>query len=371
MSADSEQQIRDSLGGVLDAITPSSPPVGPVIRRGRGRRNRRRAGLAGGLAVLAGLGIVLPGALRHATEPAARPHYRITVDPIGRNAPAGLIGRGAIDGKSWRVVMSKEGGDYDATFPGTFGQMPLTQFSTPKDQPADLSYASTGSLTALYGTVARDVSVLTVRLPGEPVLRLHPVAWRGLRWVAVVIPTSLPVANIAAYSSHGELGHSVPFRDTVVTWLRPGQAGRSRLTVQLGSGTVDGHPWSATAHAGPWGLCLVTQTDPGDVASDCVAATAPLVSRGQLVAPVSCGPASDNQSIFGISVAALSVRLLRLYLSDGSTVTVHPAAVGRFRIFAYVAGHGQRFTGWTAYGAAGQQLGSGTGTALTTACHGG
>src|SRR5450755_1142419 len=354
MSSDNEREIRDRLGGALDTVTPATPPVSAVIRQGGNIRARRRIGVAAGLAVVIGLGVALPGIIRQVSPPPAAPtHERVTVSPPGQGAPPGLIATGIINGRRWQARLQESGGSPVVTVSGT----PPTQLLAGADgDPANLSSVGGPSTTTLVGTVRRDITELAVQLPGGPVLDLHPVAWHGQRWVAVMFPRRLGIDGIAAYARHGEVAYAVPFdRYEPVGWLKPGAQGPARATVKFGSGVAGGQAWSAIAAVGPWGRCF--EGGPGRI---CVPGLSSLLSKGQLTSQMECGPFTGGTTFF-TGAAAPTVRSLRLRMSDGSSIRVRPVTVGRSKNFAFTVSQGVRFTRWTAYDASGQQLGTGTG----------
>jgi hypothetical protein len=78
----------------------------------------------------------------------------------------------------------------------------------------------------LAGPVSPAVAYLAMQVADGPVYQLWPVAWRGHRYIGLVLPRNLAVARFTAYSAHGELAYAIPFPvggfPLVVTWLRPG-----------------------------------------------------------------------------------------------------------------------------------------------------
>jgi hypothetical protein len=358
VSGDNERQIRDRLGGALDTITPASAPVGSVIRKGRGIRNRRRAGVAAGLAVVIGLGAALPSIVRHSPappQPVGPPHYRITVRPPAKGAPAGLIATGAINGKKWSVTLLRSGGG------STVAQIPGYSYynvgGSPDGNPAYLTQNSDQVRASAVGTVARNVTRLTLQMANGTLLDLHPVAYRGQRWVAVMLPARLPVLDVVAYSGSGEIAHAIPFNNGgVVGWLKPGQQGPARATMKFASGTADGQRWSAYAYVGPWGRCFQTGNSDG-----CFPGLASLVRKGQLLSMGGCDPRARNNATFYQLNAALSVRSVLVRMSDGAAARLRPVAVGGSGAFGFLVAGSARFKSWTAYGASGQQLGTGRG----------
>jgi hypothetical protein len=68
-------------------------------------------------------------------------------------------------------------------------------------------------------------------------------------------------------------------------------------------------------------------------------------------------------SVFGS--AAPGIASVRITLSDGKTVTARPVGVGNEDLFAFVLGTGATPAGWTAYDAAGRQIGIGSAASVS------
>jgi hypothetical protein len=68
-----EGDLRQQLGSVLDAVTPSDPPVRGTVRRGKILQAGRSIGIVTGLAVVAGIGVGAPGLLRAPVSQPASP----------------------------------------------------------------------------------------------------------------------------------------------------------------------------------------------------------------------------------------------------------------------------------------------------------
>jgi hypothetical protein len=353
MSGDNERQIRDRLGGALDTITPASPPVGAVIRQGRNIKTRRRIGVVAGLAVAVGLVAAAPSVIGHAKpQPAAPPHYQVTVNPPAKNAPAGLIATGITDGKSWRVRLASDGRAGETAFAPDFPEFGVGDAD---GSPAVFTVGGGGaggnSLNMVVAAVRADVSEVTMRLPRGTVIDLHPVAFHGQRWVGVVLPGRLQIIKAVAYSRHRELAYAIPFGTSAfVRWLRPGQQGETRHTFLVGSGIVDGRRWSWHVDTGPWGNCF--RTAPG---GDFYCNAGSIVRRGQVAAMSTCSAPPAFYTV-GVSPA---VRVLRFKMSDGSMRFAPAVSVLGSRYAAVKLGKGQRLVSWSAYGASGQRLGTG------------
>jgi hypothetical protein len=354
MSTGNERELRDRLDGALGTLTPGRPPVESVIRRGRGIRMRRRAGVAAGLAVIVAAAVALPGLLRQAAHPPepAQPSYHMTVSPPPRGAPAGEIATGTINGRDWTVIYGVDNGHITVHAPHLVFREP--DVSPGSDHPAVLAGASAGKWQLLAGPVAPNVTRLAVTVPRGPVLDLTPVTWHGRRWAAIMVPAQLPIRRVTAYSRHGELRYAIPFQNSVIGWLKPGQRGPRRVSVTLASGTVLGHRWVARGYLGPWGVCMTNGT--GSLCTEDVSG-ASAAATGKVVSQWTCGDFQGARD--SVNVAAPQVRTVRLRLSDGSTRVARTVALGPLRAFAFLAGHGLRVTGWSAFGAAGQQIGAG------------
>lgn len=358
MSTTEEQEIRARLRSALEAVPPARPPARTIIGQGRSLRRRRWMSAGAALAAVIGLGVALPGLIRDVPPvPAAGSADRVTVNPPRPGAPAGLIGSGTINGHRWRVMLTGSGKNAAAHGPGLpyIGVIPDTP--QPGGPPVEFTSGS-ATLTEEVGILRADVTFVTVRLASGTVLTLRPVEYHGARWIALVLPRRAGIANVIAYGRDGELAHAVPFRDgsagnAIVTWLRPGQAGLARATVTVASGTSDGQPWTATAAAGPWGVCLT-----GFPGSNCIETATGRLPSGSAAAIANCGPL--GQATFFQGVALMSVRSVRLQLSGGGKLRLRPVALDGTRYFAFTLGKGVRTVRWRAYDAAGQQVGTGT-----------
>jgi hypothetical protein len=358
MSTTDEQEIRARLRRALDAVPPASPPAVAIV--GQGQRIRRRRWISAGaaLAAVIGLGVALPGLIRPVPAvPASAPPYHVTVNPPRPGDPAGLIGSGAINGKRWRITLTGSGKNITAGGPG-LPDIEITP-ETPGRGDDPVSFSGGGStLTDEIGILRADVTVVTMRLANGTLLTLRPVEYDGVRWIAVALPRRMGITNVIAYGRGGELAHAVPFRqalagNVIVSWLRPGQPGLPRATVKVASGTADGQPWTASAAAGPWGVCLT-----GFSGNDCSEQATGLVPSGRAAAIADCGPIGHRTFFQG--EALTSVRSLRLRLSKGGTLRLRPVALEGTRYFAFTLGKGVRTVGWRAYNASGRQIGTGT-----------
>jgi hypothetical protein len=63
MSIVDERDLRQQLDGALDAITPADAPVRAAARQGKLIQAGRSLGIVAGLAVVAGIGLGMPGLL--------------------------------------------------------------------------------------------------------------------------------------------------------------------------------------------------------------------------------------------------------------------------------------------------------------------
>lgn len=359
MSTDSEREIHHRLGEALGTITPPSPPVDVVLGQGRTIRTRRRVAVGAGLAVVVGLGIALPGLVGHTrAAPPVQPSFRMTVNPT-RDTPRKLTFSGAINGKPWRFDVGWNRGDIVQSGPGAaeniMGNMPLGGQPGSFDEPGLGSGADAQLI--IVGRVRGDVSYLALNEPGGQVVYVSPVPWHGQRWIGVAIPARLRLRSVVAYSDRGELAYAVPFTDnTVNVWLKPGQRGLARQTARIATGVLDGKRWSYEGYAGPWGVCFRTSVGNGS----CLEAYGSRLRPGHFISWLVCGSFEDAGSQLWNGQAAPDVRYLKFRLSDGSVQRVLAVPLAGYRYFAVAfAGH-QHLTGWTAYEASGQVLGSGS-----------
>src|ERR1022692_719680 len=270
MSIDEDRELRQRLGAVLDTITPRPAlgrgpgplPAGPGpghggVRQGRNVMIRRRLSMAAGLAAVAVAALVVPAWLhqQHAGPAAARP--LVTDVSPGPHSVAGLIASGVVGSTRWHVIAEKPGHGNQCFQIGELNcGSPLHARGV-----ADLNQGGgTNGIDVVYGPVRRDVARVDIQLSDGQVLPLRPVLAYGVRYVAFPVPAHLAISRATAYSARSELRYAIPFNSqgtaTFINWLRPGQAGQPRATYKIGSGVVDGHAWSESEYAGPWGRCF-------------------------------------------------------------------------------------------------------------------
>jgi len=350
------EHLRGQLSAVLDDVTPHAAPTAAVKRRGKTIRTRRRVGIAAGLGVAVVVAALVPGLLRHsnASGPVVQRNPTVTVQPVGRHGPHGLIARGAINGKPWRVTLKYQGKNLCVI---TSGKLPKTDCGSPNSYaaswPATLGGVGGGSTEALYGTVVGQVRRVSIALSDGVVLNLRPVRSSGHSWIAVELPGSLPVTKVTAYSRHGELAYSIPFTaglgglPNVDRWLRPGEPAPREFVKAIGSGI--------TIHAGPWGQCAVS-SNPADRGTLACWPTPRLTGA----VSGSANPAKGSQWI--IAATRPQVSYVVLEMTDGSTRRVPVVKVGTARLYAIVIVHGPRIASWAAYDASGHRLYGGQGS---------
>jgi len=214
-----------------------------------------------------------------------------------------------------------------------------------------------GKTQAQFGAVAADVSYVTVRLGNGTVLTLHPVTVFGVRVVAFAVPAGAEIVSATGYSGHGEISTAIPFNDpgglaTFGLWLKPGQRQPARFSGRIGSGIFDGKAWSATAYAGPWGVCI--ETSGGGVSGGgCVP-----ISSG-LGTSVLFWTAGTPEVVAGGSAAAQVTRLV-VTQPDGTTAQLRPVSVGSQKFFAFAMSAGHKAVRWAAYDSSGGLVASST-----------
>jgi hypothetical protein len=308
--------------------------------------------------------------VQHSTRTAspASAHYTATVHVPSPNAPAGAIAYGTVNGQWWELVASKPGtegagpGQQLVTASGAaFGSSGLADVEPPltpdPSSPVALTGLQSGTTQCQFGAVAADVSYVTVRLGNGIVLTLHPVTVFGARVVAFAVPVGAEIVSATAYSGHGEISTAIPFNDPARLayfglWLKPGQRQPARFSGRVGSGSFDGKAWSATAYAGPWGVCVDSSSGGGVSGSSCVP-----VSSG-LGTSVMYWTAGTPEVVTG-SAAAQVTRLV-VTRPDGSTTQVRPVQVGGQKFFAFAMSAGHKKVRWAAYDSSGGLVASST-----------
>jgi hypothetical protein len=357
VSYQGEQDVRESLTGLLDHLEPGPAPVARTVQRGRGIRRRRLVTAAAGLAVIVAVLALLPGLLqapRH-VSPLGHLHDKVTIEQPKSSWPSGTLAAGVTDGRPWQLVASGPRTSPMLMFKGRVG-LAFDDGAETSGWPASLEAETTGApsgFNAIFGTLGHGVTSIVVDLPGGTAVRLTPVTWKGSRWVGLVLPAGLRISRAIAYDGGRQLRYAVPFGDVGLNVWRPlGQRGPARATESIGSGVVDGVSWRVTAEIGPWGYCYVYANT-----STCTdsAANPEIVQKGKVLAPISClAIGSSRQPEVGITGVAESVRTVVLGYSDGSSVSLPAADVGGGRVLAYPLPRHVTVTGSREYGAAGQ-----------------
>jgi hypothetical protein len=176
--------------------------------------------------------------------------------------------------------------------------------------------------------VQADVTYVTVRLGNGAVPTLHPVTVYGTRAVAFAGPVRAEITEVTAYSRHGEIAFAVPFN-----WP-------ARVSGPIGSGTVQGKAWSATAYLGPRGTCiaLADSARPGGGCFQSAPAVAGVVTLNQ----DSLDPGSTPEIAGG--VAPTSATRVVVTQPDGTAVRVRLVTVGDEKLFVLVLRPGGQAT---------------------------
>lgn len=369
MNVQDEQDLRNSLTGLLEGVTPHAAPVASAVRLGKGIRMRRWIFAAAAVALVAAGAAAAPVLIQaHRAGPANgahhKPrHYKVTVQPVGVHAAKhGVFAQGVTDGRPWKMVFSASfGGQVNVT-----GGLPGLGFeSGPGPAGGLVSLESQSSndakgFTELVGAVSPRVASFTVSLPNGDVLALTPTRIHKQRLIGLILPGGVPIVRAVAYSLQGrELAYSVPFGETGLdVWWAPGQAGPAPMIKTIGSGIVDGRPWKITADFGPWGYCYAWANG-----SDCTDQTSnPELQRlpqGQLTAGISCGEVNNaGSAIIGTQAAARDVAAVVLKYSDGSSASFRTVRVLGGRSVGYAIPEHLTVVRAVEYGLSGKVVGS-------------
>lgn len=366
-----ERDLHERLEAAFESIGPRPAPVDQAVRGGRMIRIRRRAALAAGVAVVAAAAVFSVPALLHRTAAPAPTSparsYTVTVQALGPGAQPGEIGTGTINGQHWWVVADRPGVDgasatqQDIIIAGPAagaigGNISIVPVLSTAHSPGPVSFTAIPSGTAQIqvGAVRADVWYVTVRLDDGSVLTVHPVTVYGTRAVAFALPLDAGIADVVAYSRHGEIGYAVPFNQPrglawVVSWLRPGQRQAARASGRIASGKAGGLAWSATAYLGPWGICIPI-LDPQLAEVACV----PSVPAPVVVLNLD----QNGTPEIAAGIAAASVARVVVTQPDGSTAEVRLVAIGGRKFFAFAVRSGARRLRWVAYDSAGNVVAS-------------
>jgi hypothetical protein len=374
VSIQEERELRERLGGLLDAVTPRQAPVIAAVQRGKGIRMRRRIAVATGLAVLVG-GAVLTPVVLHAVDAAPPPatsripHYSETVDHLPRQARHGVIGSGTEDGHRWQVSLSGQGSNLAAESNGAI-TMGIGTGIAGGGEPGIDSESGGNSVVLMVGGVSAAVTDLRIILVGGKALDLTPVRYGGHSWVGLELPAHVYPLRGEAFAGSRELSYSVATpvgagSPGLEDWWTPGQTGPARFTRLLGSGFIDGRAWSVTARIGPWGYCY--QGLAGGICgswllprqSSFPRATVLELTCGSLGGDGAGGP-SDGLAAVGAGAREAEVRM-----SSGGTERFPVVNVAGTQMFAFAFPKGQHVTGITVFGASGQVMATAAGRSLT------
>jgi hypothetical protein len=344
--------LHEDLSAALGAVEPGAAPVEAAMLDGRMIRNRRRAGLAGAVAVVVAAVVGIPAfAHQEALPSPATENIRVTVNPPGPHSSAGLIASGLIGTKPWNLSVESPNSKscmftgVGLSFFGCNGDLGQATATAPVVFEGGGGETGTVPIYVNFGVVWKDVTSARVELSDGTVLTLHPVEVDGARLVAFAIPVHMAVDSVTAYSRTGEIATAIPFNSpeglpSFSAWLRPGQARPPTFTGTFGSGTV------VTAYLGPWGACL----ELGGGEGDCV----PLLTE-QGTAMIGATPSE----VFGS--AAPSVSYLTITRKGGSTVRAAATAVGPQKFWVVALSRSEQASArWTAYDDAGKAVASGS-----------
>lgn len=220
---------------------------------------------------------------------------------------------------------------------------------------------SEGAPPTFIARVRADVAYLIVTLTNGQRLTLRPVAIFGpgyARYVAFPVPASSAVVMITAFSARAEVGYAIPFTgagglDTVL-WRRPGEQPPSkRASYLIGSGTLNGRPWSEHAYQGPWGFCAVTPLS----ATWCIPDTPGNLTAGKAATLLFQSWAGDTGYVTVAATPAVSY--LVLSHPDGSTARITPRVLFGEKFFVFGSSPPAAVRAWAAYSATGARLAAG------------
>jgi hypothetical protein len=92
MSIVDEQDLREQLHAVLDAICPPEAPVSAAARKGKAIQAGRSLGIVAGLAIVTGIGVGIPGLLNRPAIEVSRARPTVMVQQTCTTVPRGVQG---------------------------------------------------------------------------------------------------------------------------------------------------------------------------------------------------------------------------------------------------------------------------------------
>lgn len=195
---------------------------------------------------------------------------KLTVARLGLGAAAGVVARGATEGRPWRIRLTLATQRSCEPRPGwatdcleTVGYA-VKHWRWERPDPVSIWTFS----PVLFGPVRSDVTQVSMRLSDGVVVHLYPVEAFGHRWIGIVLPAALTPVEAVAYSGHRELAHAVPYvgpapsaspEIAFLSWLPPGNDGPARMTKVVRGGGL-----SLVLRSGPWGNWLGNQGEAWD-----------------------------------------------------------------------------------------------------------
>jgi hypothetical protein len=342
--------LRENLDQMLRTVDPGPAPVQAVVRRGKRIRTRRRLAAAASVVAVVAFAVAGYPALTHnqaAPTPTPVTHRPSVTDvPPGPGAPKNLVASGLINGTPWKVVAQPPATQqcfvaYDPGWRGTDAAGDCERGTPSAASPvAFQGFGVDGRNAVTIGQVRADVQYVVVTLADGTQLKLIPVTVHGARYVAFPSPGTVPVMSATVYlADGGQGGTAIPFNapDGVpmfAAWLQPGQHPQSQLRQVVASDSSPGQPWSLTAYAGPWGICLVESGATGTITAT---ATACMVAAPRNVTEILGSFGGGLPQVFYGSAPA-AVSMLQITLNDGSVIAVVPVQVGQGKLFAFACG---------------------------------
>lgn len=396
--------LKEDLDRALRTVTFREAPVEQVKLRGRRIRTRRRVAVLAGALAVAAIAAGYPALTRTLAAPPPPvtgyktpgpvltdgPGAKTTQGPNGLVSSDGVIAAGTVGSVRWQAAIHGPGKANPVpadtctvvTLPRALGAQFTPACLNPSVAGSDTSAASpavftsggsteiaSGPLYYITGQASDQVTYLIVTFTDGQQLKLIPVSADGIRYFAWVAPTSTAVASVAAhlggpYTDSGQTETAIPFNlsgqlPSFGLWQKPGQAAPPRASAVLGRGTADGRAWSVTAYEGPWGTCVTTSAG-STTTGECW--------NGRLDT-TEVGTGWGGGAVVGS--AAPGVALVKVTLSDKTTVTVRPVTVGNERMFAFWVSGNASPASWTGYDASGHQVGTGTATSAASSSRAG
>lgn len=355
-----EQTLEERLHEDLGRIQPGHLSVDALIGRGKAIKARRRAGLAAGLAVVAGLAVGAPVVLSGGGGSSA-------VSAAGHSK---LLASGTVGGKRWSFVLSDHGPDgcsdaVMASWGNTSAESCLSAFPVTTDPVTLGGGASEGAATLASAELRPDVDHVTVTATDGTVLTPTVTQVSGRRYAFFALAPHQGVSRLDAVGADGKtIAYALPYNGPdnmpsglIQLWYPGGTTPTQKPVKQvlLSDTSYSSTPVTVTVDMGPFGVCYLLSiplgmTGGNSYGPDCHSLTPPDPTALDLRHyPI-------EQQVLLVAEVNSAVDHVDVMPSDGHTRRLTPIPIGGHSFVAALLAPGVTVDGARAYDASGNQL---------------